>query len=323
MSSLKDVGAKSTRLGWQEHWRAYVRDHLRIARLSLLRLLQSPASSMMTWLVIGIALALPVGLYVAMANIQALSGRWDGEAQVSVFLKPELADAMAVQLEADIRSWPEVGGVTLISREQGMAEFSRLTGLSEVLDRLEKNPLPVVLEVRPHQDYREAEQIERLLERVRSLPQVDMVQLDLEWVKRLAALLQLGRYIAFMMVLLLSLGVLLVVGNTIRLEIENRRREIVVVKLIGATDAFIRRPFLYTGFWYGLGGGWVASLIVVLSLAVLNGPVSTLAGLYQSNYTLLALSLTDTLSLWMMSALLGYFGAWFAVSRHLDSLEPG
>jgi cell division transport system permease protein len=124
------------------------------------------------------------------------------------------------------------------------------------------------------------------------------------------------------LVVLLSLGVLLVIGNTIRMEIENRRREIIVIKLIGGTDAFIRRPFLYTGFWYGLGGGFMASVIVAIALAILNKPVATLAGLYESDYALFSLSLADTFSLWMMSAVLGFFGAWFSVARHLDELEP-
>jgi cell division transport system permease protein len=141
-------------------------------------------------------------------------------------------------------------------------------------------------------------------------------------VQRLNAMLKLGQRMALGLVLLLSLGVLLIIGNTIRLEIENRRDEISVTKLVGATDAFVRRPFLYTGMFYGLGGGIVASLIIVLGLAVLNKPAATLAGLYQSDYQLLGLNFSDMLSLWLMSALLGFFGAWFSVSQHLDDLQP-
>ena len=154
------------------------------------------------------------------------------------------------------------------------------------------------------------------------MPGVDIAQLDLEWVQRLNAMLVLGQRLALGLVILLSAGVLLIIGNTIRLEIENRRDEVVVVKLVGATDSFVRRPFLYTGIFYGLGGGIVASLIVSVGLAILNEPVSTLAGLYQSSYQLLGLNFGDMLSLWFMSAMLGYFGAWLSVSQHLDQLEP-
>lgn len=323
MALHKEAGAKTSKVSWQEQLQAYTLDHQRTARASLQRLLEHPLHSLMTWLVIGIAMALPVSLYVALANVQALSERWDGEAQISVFLKPELAQAEAEQLLADIQSWPETGSVTLVSKEQGLAEFQKLSGVPEVLGELEQNPLPIVLQVVPNADNGEAEQAEALLKKLQALPQTDLAQLDLEWVKRLAALLQLGQRLAFVLVLMLSLGVLLVIGNTIRLEIENRRREITVVKLVGGTDAFIRRPFLYTGFWYGLGGGLVASIIVAIALALLNGPVATLAGLYESDYALLALSLADTLSLWAMSALLGFFGAWFSVAKHLDEMEPG
>jgi cell division transport system permease protein len=260
---------------------------------------------------------------VALENFQALNGRWDGgDPQISVFLKPEITQAEAETLQADISKWPETEKVTLITKEQGLLEFQKLSGTADVLSQLEQNPLPYVLEILPDAEHGQPAAAEALLQRLQALPQADMVQLDLEWVKRLEALLQLGKHIAFILVLMLSVGVLLVIGNTIRLEIENRRQEILVVKLVGGTDAFIRRSFLYTGFWYGFGGGLVASMIVAAALALLGKPVATLAGLYQSDYALMAMSLKDTLSLWMLSGWLGFFGAWFAVAKHLDKLEP-
>ena len=276
----------------------------------------------MTWAVIGIALALPVGLYVALGNIQALGTRWEGSAQISLFLKQNLPDAAQQRLVEELQQWPEIEAIHVISKDEALAEFQALSGFADVLSHLEHNPLPVVLELLPAAEHSDPKAADALLQRLQKLPPVDLAQLDLEWVQRLAAMLALGQRLALGLVILLSMGVLLIIGNTIRLEIENRRDEIVVAKLVGATDAFVRRPFLYTGFWYGLGGGLCAGVIVGIGLAVLNRPVATLAGLYQSDYRLLGLGSADMLSLLMMAALLGFFGAWFSVGRHLDALEP-
>jgi cell division transport system permease protein len=197
-----------------------------------------------------------------------------------------------------------------------------MSGFEDVLKHLQSNPLPVVFELAPMKDWNEVGKANELLQRLKKLPSVDLAQLDLEWVQRLNAMLKVGQRLALGLVILLSTGVLLVIGNTIRLEIENRRDEIIIVKLIGATDSFVRRPFLYTGIFYGFGGGVIASLIVAISLALLNAPVSSLAGLYQSNYELLGLNFADMLWLWVMSGFLGFFGAWLSVSQHLDQFEP-
>lgn len=320
MAAGKESGARVSSIGWRERLQSWWLGHRLVAIDSLRRFLAQPLGSGMTCLVIGIALALPVTMYMALANVQALGERWDGDAHVEIFLKNDLSDADALRLRDELARWVEVQSVTMISREQGLAEFQRLSGMAEALGQLEKNPLPVVLDLVPATE--QPEQTETLLQRLQALPQADRVQLDLQWVKRLHALVTLGQRMVLMLVLLLSLGVLLVIGNTIRLEIENRRREIIVTKLVGGTDSFIRRPFLYAGFWYGLGGGWVASVITGVGLALLDKPVAVLAGLYDSDFSLLGLTLADTVSLWMLSALLGFFGAWFSVGRHLDAIEP-
>jgi cell division transport system permease protein len=322
MAANKEMGAKISRVGWQKQLKAYALDNKQVAKQSFIRLCQQPVTSLMTWFVIGIALALPVSMYVALSNVQQLSKRWDGETQISVFLKIAIDQEDAEKLQVEIKAWPEVQSVALISKEQGMSDFEEYSGVPKVLTRLEKNPLPIVLEVLPKKESSDAEQAALLLTRLQALPQADLAQLDLDWVKRLAVILIIGEKITFFLVMLLSLGVLLVIGNTIRLEIENRRREIIVIKLIGGTDAFIRRPFLYTGFWYGLGGGLFATIMVAAGLALLSEPVAKLAGLYGSDYGLMTLSFIDTLSLWLMSGFLGLFGAWFAVAKHLDELQP-
>jgi cell division transport system permease protein len=154
------------------------------------------------------------------------------------------------------------------------------------------------------------------------LPQIDQAVLDLEWVQRLYSMMALGKRLVIALAALLALGVLLVVGNTIRLAIESRRDEIVIVKLVGGTNAFVRRPFLYTGLWYGLGGGILAWLIIGFGLFWLSSPVAELAGLYRSQFELQGLGIGDSLMMWLCGGLLGLAGAWLAVSRHLGAIEP-
>lgn len=318
----KETGAKISKVTLSERLKAWGKDHKRVAKESLQRLLTQPVNSFMTWAVIGIALALPVGFYVALGNVQALGNRWDGTAQISIFIHQRVNEAALERLTTELELWPEVAELHVISKEQGLEEFQSLSGFADVLSYLDHNPLPVVIEILPTEEHSEAEAAKILLNRLQELPPVELAKLDLEWVQRLAAMLKIGQRMALGLVILLSMGVLLIIGNTIRLEIENRRKEIIVVKLVGGTDAFIRRPFLYAGIWYGLGGGLVASIIVGISLAIMNEPVANLAGLYKSNYQLLGLSFGDIISLWMMASLLGFFGAWFSVSKHLDELEP-
>ena len=317
-----DSGASSSKVGFSARFDAWRKDHKRVASSSLLRLFKQPVSSVVTWMVIGIALALPVGLYVALGNVQALSHRWDGDAQISLFLHQRVSAQLEQRLQKQLLSWPEIDDLHIISKEQGLQEFQAISGFADVLKHLNHNPLPTVFELVPAPAFSDAASAEVLLKKLQALPPVELAKLDLEWVQRLAAMLQVGQRLALGLVILLSMGVLLVIGNTIRLEIENRRTEIIVTKLVGATDAYVRRPFLYTGLWYGLGGGLIASVVIAVGLAMLNKPVATLAGLYQSDYQLLGLSFSDMFSLWIMASLLGFFGAWFSVSKHLDAMEP-
>jgi cell division transport system permease protein len=322
MAKKEVSGAKASSVTFKAKFTAWKKDHQRVVKDSLLRLLKKPLSSLMTWAVIGIALALPVGFYVALGNVQQLSGRFDGNAQLSLFLHQRVSAQSVEQLTQELSSWREIKELTVISKEEALEEFQAISGLGDVLGHLQENPLPMVIEITPAPEYSDSKSAEALLERLRQLPPVELAQLDLQWVQRLNAMLALGQRMALGLVVLLSLGVLLIIGNTIRLEVENRREEIMVTKLVGATDSFVRRPFLYTGIWYGFGGGIIASIIIMIGLAMLNKPAAILAGLYQSDYQLLGLSFADMISLWMMAALLGFFGAWFSLSRHLDELEP-
>ncbi len=317
--SSRDTGSRH---GPVTALRIYCLRHLQVFFYSLGVLSRSPFATLMTAAVIGIALALPTGLHVVLKNAQQLSGGWDGAAQISLFLKRSVGDEEAERLAAQIRKLPQVAGVNYISRHEALQEFQRLSGFGDALQALKDNPLPSVLVIRPTAAASTPTATEALLQRLGQYPPVDLAQLDMQWVKRLYVIMELVRRGVVVLAILLALAVLLVVGNTIRLAIQNRRAEIVVMKLIGGTDGFIRRPFLYTGYWYGLFGGLIAWLLVYLSLSILGEPVERLAGLYQSRFELAGLDLASTVMLLAASILLGLAGSWLAVGRHLRDIEP-
>lgn len=274
-------------------------------------------------MVIGIALALPAGLYTLLKNAQQLSGGWESTAQISVFLKKKVNAEQAKKIKLDIQGWPDVISVHYISREQALKEFQSLSGFGDALKALNSNPLPSVLIVKPKLSSSNNENTtRRLLSKLRDLRQTDKAQLDMQWIRRLYAIMSIVERGVLILGVLLALAVLLVVGNTIRLAIQNRRKEIVVMKLIGGTDAFIRRPFLYTGFWYGLFGGIISWLLVSFTMLSISNPIEKLTALYQNQFTLNHMSFITTLTLLSLSILLGLIGSWFAVGRHLRDIEP-
>jgi cell division transport system permease protein len=322
---------KNTRRS-EHHWssalrrrlspRTFLQRHAQVALDSLGRLYRNWMPSLMTAAVIGIALAMPSGLYLLLDNLERLSGSWDGQASLSVFLQDGVTVGDARELISQINAWPEVGSVELITPEQALREFSERSGFADVLSALEENPLPVVLIVVPAPAHAGPGAANDLQRRLDSLPETALAQLDLQWVKRLAAMLDIARRGILVIGALLALAVLLVIGNTIRLEIQNRREEILVTKLIGATNAFVRRPFLYSGIWFGTLGGLIAWLLVETGFWLLAGPVTHLAGLYHSGFSLDTRALQLLWTLISGGLLLGLLGSWLAVGRHLDAIEP-
>ena len=302
---------------------AYVAGHMQALLHSLGRMAQKPLSSAMTVAVIGIALALPTGLHVILQNLQGVSAGWENTAQMSLFLKEDVSPEAAEGLRARLEGMTEIAAVIYITPQQALEEFRSSSGFGDALDSLQDNPLPAVLVVQPRLEFNDPRLLQALRKRLQALPQVDMAQLDMEWIERLFAIMDIGRRGVLILGVLLSLAVLLIVGNTIRLAIQNRREEIEVQKLIGATDAFIRRPFLYNGFWHGLFGAMTAWLLVSVSLALLSGPVSRLSLLYDGTRTLSGLGFFATLALLLAGVLLGLLGAWVAVGRNLREIEPG
>ena len=300
----------------------YLARHLQVMLATLGQLVRDPMSNMMTIAVMGIALALPAGLHVMLQNVQSVTAQWDGAAQISLFLKQSVTDKQADQLARLIEQRQDVKSVTRITRAEALVEFREHSGFGDALEALEGNPFPPVIIVFPTEQSDNLLTVQTMLGSFRDKAEVELAQLDMQWLKRLYAIMDFGRRGIWVLAVLLSISVLLVVGNTIRLAIQNRREEIEVIKLIGGTDAFIRRPFLYTGFWYGLTGGVLSWLLVTLSIWLLSGPVNELATLYDSNYSLTSLGGMQSLTLLLLSVSLGLAGSWIAVSRHLQAIEP-
>jgi len=312
-------GARASRTGIRDRYRAWLQHHRLSAADSLGRILENPLSSAMTWLVIGIALALPTGLDVALDNVGRLSGNWDSPAQISLFLQDGVSEQRAMALQAELDARSDIAEARFVSREAALEEFRSLSGFADVLASLEYNPLPHLILVSPQAGSAGAA---ALRDELGALPDVAQAVLDMEWLQRLNSLMELGRRLVLAVGGLLVVGVLLILGNTIRLAIESRREEIVIVKLVGGSNAFVRRPFLYTGLWYGVGGGLFAALLVAASLWFLRQPVDELARLYQSEFRLRGLGVMGGLNLIILGGLLGLAGAWLAVSRHLADIQP-
>ena len=303
--------------------RSHLLRHLQVLFYSLGELARAPLTAFMTIAVIGITLALPAALYALLGNLQRVGGGWDQGAQISLFLKLDAPRTAAETLAGQIRAMPGVARVRYISPAAALKEFKRLSGFGNTLDLLNSNPLPAVLLVRPAGHTAQPRATQDLARTLGKLPGVAQAQFDLEWVRRLDAILRLAQRGVLILALLLSIAVLLVVGNTIRLAILSRRAEIEVIKLIGGTDAFIRRPFLYAGLFQGLFGGLLAWMLVAASLALLAGPVRDLAGLYGSGFELAGLGLRAGGILLLGGAFLGWAGSRLAVGRHLRAIEPG
>ena len=302
--------------------RAYFGHHLRVSLASLGRLYRQPVASLMTTTVIAIALALPAGLYIALGNIGQISHGWDGSTQISLFLRTSVKLDEARQLQQRLEKHKDIKKVELIDKEKGLQQFKEISGFGNALKYLDNNPLPNVLVVHPRILASQPDRTGKLVKDLAKNKRVELAQLDVQWVKRLYTFLEIANRSIWVISSMLAIAVLLIIGNTIRLDIQSRREEIEVCKLIGASDAFIRRPFLYTGIWYGLMGGLLAWMITLLSLMMMESPVHKLALLYHSDFRLNGLSAGNTLFLLILSCLLGLTGSWIAVRRHLKEIEP-
>ncbi|MFK5894010.1 MAG: permease-like cell division protein FtsX [Pseudomonadota bacterium] len=297
--------------------------HVQSLFFTLGQLSKTPLSTLMTSASLGIALALPAGLNELVASVQQLGGNFEQINKISLFLKHQIDDSEVNSLQQKLLAMPEINGIEHISPQQALIEFKRHSGFGDALKSIPNNPLPHVLVIEPSLSVATPEQIEVLLNQLSQIPQVDLAQLDIKWLKRLFSIIEIGKTGILVISSLLALAVLLIIVNTIRLAIENRRNEIIITKLIGGTNSFIRRPFLYLGFWYGLFGGLVAIFFVDLSLLIIQQPVEQLTRLYQTNlFSLSIMNLNNNLQIILAGILLGLIGAWFAVNRQLKHIEP-
>ncbi len=299
----------------------WITRHVSTAVGSLGRLARQPFASLMIILVIAVTLAMPAAVNLVVKNARSVSGSWDNALDFSVFLKQEVSVSEAEALARLIRQRADIETVEFVSADDALAEFKRQSGFAEALDQLPDNPLPHTLVVRPSAGNTSASLI-LLQEEIGNLPESDFVQVDTEWVQRFHAILDIVRQAISIGAVLLGVAIVVIIGNTIRLDIENRREEIEVTKLIGATNAFVRRPFLWTGFWYGLFGGLLALALVYYGLFMLEGPVAKLSGLYQSNIALASLDLKEGAAIVGIGVFLGLFGSWFTAARHMRRIEP-
>lgn len=316
-------GAMGTKIGIVDRWHALLSHHRVTFHDSLRRLLKEPLQTIMTSAVVAIALSLPTMLYLMVENIKQLETGFESPAQITVYVDRRANQRAISILQDQLQALPDIADVKFISAEQALREFQASSGFGSALQHLEDNPLPAVFLVEPKMAAQiTPEQTNRLLSKINQLPVIEDVQVDMMWLQRLRGLTDLGRKMVLALGAILGLGVLLIIGNIIRSSIQNRRDEIVVIKLVGGTDAYVRRPFLYSGMLLGVSGALLSSIILLAGLLWLNQSVAVLSDLYNSQYQLRGPGFLGVLGLIGFGGWLGICGAWLAVGRHLKDIKP-
>ena len=301
---------------------SYGTRHLQALFGALGRLARTPLASMLTLIVIGVALALPAGLALVVENLRTATGDLGNAVDFSVHFKIGTPIERVQQIAASARERAGIESVTVTTAAQALEEFKQASGFGDALTALEDNPLPHHLVVRPSQTASGPAEVESMRRYFAAFPEVEIVQLDLDWVRRLHSLLEVLKRVLWVVMAVLGLGVLAVIGNTIRLEILNRRPEIEVTKLVGGSNAFVRRPFLYAGLFYGLGGAVLAALIIAGGMAYLDQAVGELSAQYGGRFRMAGLGAQGFGILAGTGAVLGWVGALISTGRHLRRIEP-
>nr|WP_136251479.1 permease-like cell division protein FtsX [Ningiella ruwaisensis] len=315
-------GASIDKVGPFQRLVMFFTDHLRQAVNSLGELYRTPFASLMTVGVLGFSLTLPGTLYILVKNTEQISEQWQQASEISLFLNDSVSEANAQQLVTRLSVWDEIASVTYISPEEALEEFKALSGLGDAIEYLNENPLPAVVLVVPTSKHATPTAAAILLDKLRQEREVEMGKLDIEWLERLYALLDIAKELVFLLAVLLFFAVVLIIGNTIRLNILNRRDEILVMKLVGATDAFIQRPFLYTGFWFGLLGGVIAWVTVSAILWWIGWSLEDFMALYQVKFDITGLDAKALGIMLLLSIGLGLLGSMLSVKRHVKEIEP-
>jgi cell division transport system permease protein len=319
---MKQIRRKHAGQRLIEKFKAYLINHAHSLFSSLGRLSRTPFTSTMTILVLAISIALAGCFYIVVANMQQLTGNLQASNQMSLFLKDQVDQSTAQKLAQELERHANVASVKFISKTQAMDEFRLNSGFGDALNALGYNPLPHIIEIKPKDVLSSREALDGLLAEFKQMEQVDFVQVDMQWVERLQAIMRIASRGVTVVGLLLGFAVTFITGNTIRLELHNRQDEVFISKLVGATNAFIQRPFLYTGFWLGFISGFSAWLIITIMLLILEGPVEQLSSLYNSSFQLLYLSFSEFILLLMMSSCLAVLGSWMVLNYQLRQIKP-
>lgn len=306
----------------RERVHSYLLNHAHGLFSSLGRLSRNPFTSVMTIMVLAISISLAGGFYIVVKNLRQMTGNLESSHQMSLFLRDNVTEAAGMKLADQLRSHPSSESVKYISKKQAMEEFKLNSGFAEALSALDQNPLPSVIQVQPKNVLETDEEIHHLMTEFKQLPQVDFVQVDMQWVDRMQTLMVLISRAVYLVSLLLGVAVLFISGNTIRLELHSRRDEVYISKLVGATQSFIQRPFLYSGFWLGFLAAIVGWIIVGLMLLLVENPVEKLSTLYNSDFELQYLGFTETLTLLTLSSGLAMVGAFGVLQYQLRQLKP-
>ncbi len=302
--------------------RAWREQHLYSLFSSLGRLVARPWATALTLAVMSLAMALPLLFWLLLDNARQLGGSVEDARALSVFLKPDMDAAVVQAFARTVRERTDVAAVEVKTPDQGLAEFRGQSGFADALKVLHYNPLPAVLIVTPRSDALAVDAAPALVAELQRDPAVDLVQYDAQWRQRLNAILALTARVAMVLAGLLGMAALLVVGNTVRLDIQGRSDEIAVMQLLGANDGFVRRPFLYTGFWYGAFAGVLSLVLIGIVEWALAAPLAQLAASYEHRFDVHGLALADMGIVLGAGALLGWLGAWLAASRHIALGQP-
>ncbi len=305
-----------------ERFKSYLVNHAHGLFSSLGRISRTPFTSAMTILVLAVAISLAGCFYIIVVNIQQLTGNLESSNQMSLFLKEHVTESAAKKLAEKLSQNANIESIKLISKTQAMDEFKTNSGFADALNALEINPLPHVIQVLPNKVLDGMDTIDKLMAEIKQLPQVEFVQVDMKWVERLQAIMLIASRGVLVVSVLLGFAVTFITGNTIRLELQNRQDEVFISKLVGATNAFIQRPFLYTGFWLGLIAGFSAWVIITTMLLILENPVESLSALYSGSFELLFLGFVDSMLLLMITSTLAVLGSWVVLHYQLRQLKP-
>lgn len=300
--------------------KSWLRQHRQALAAAFGKVVAQKSAAALNALVIGIALALPAGGYALLSSLRAAAAGAAVEPQLSIFLRIEATRADSEALGSKLRADLRVRESRFVPREQALKELRTIEGVAEVVAALGSNPLPDAYVVRPKSA--DPAVLEALASELRALPTVALVQADSAWARRLGALAGTARLAIALLAALLAFGLVAITFNTIRLQVLTQRAEIEIAKLIGATDAFIRRPFFYLGALQGLAGGLVALAILWGSLSALNVGIAELAASYGSGFRLAPLAPGDALAVVLFSGGLGWLGAFMSVSKYLLEIEP-